>query len=339
MMAAFFDPYFLYRKLNGVLTGITGLATDDSISTGLPEYQKSEEMNTKSFITRKTAKLPFRFLGTLIEYDEDQTGLFVSQDIQIKKLKLLSPTSIDHDAFRSVRGQLLYIAQTTRPDISYRVSQLCQVKHKHATRKHIKLLNDTIQHLKETTNVKLRYRKMDKDSLKLYCFVDIEYNTNEDHTSQLGMIIGLFDKHDTFHFIHWSSSKCQRATRSMLASETYAFSNGFDYAVSIKMLFHDMGIKIPLYVFTDSKSIFDTITASKRLRELRLMNDISEIRREYKVNEIDNVAWIRSAQNIADDLTRLVGNDILLNTLRSGTIHFYIEQWICKDDDNITEKK
>lgn len=103
--------------------------------------------------------------------------------------------------------------------------------------------------------------------------------------------------------------------------------------MSIKMLFHNMGIKIPLYVFTDAKSIFDTITASKRLRELRLMNDISEIRRAYRANEIDNVAWIRSEQNIADDLTRLIGNGILFNTLRSGTLNFIIEQWVCKEDD------
>lgn len=185
MLAAFFEPCFLYRKVNGVLSGITGLATDDYISTGLPEYQHNEEKHTKQFITRKTAKLPFRFLGTLIEYDENKTGLCVSQDIHIKKLKLLSTDPINHDAFRSVRGQLLYISQTTRPDISYRVSQLCQVKHKQASRQHIKLLNETVQHLKDTTDVKLRYPKMDKESLSLYCFVDSGYNTNEDHTSQL----------------------------------------------------------------------------------------------------------------------------------------------------------
>lgn len=40
----------------------------------------------------------------------------------------------------------------------------------------------------------------------------------------------------------------------------------------------------PLYSFTDSKSSFDTIVASKRLKELWLMNDISELRRDYKDN-------------------------------------------------------
>lgn len=123
----------------------------------------------------------------------------------------------------------------------------------------------------------------------------------------------------------------------------HAFSNRFNYATSIKILFHAMGIKLTLYVFTDAKSIFDTITASKGLWELRLMNNISEIRRAYKENKIDDVAWIRSEPNIADDLTRLVGNSILLNTLRSGVLKFVIKQWVCKDDDytsqNLNPKK
>lgn len=61
------------------------------------------------------------------------------------------------------------------------------------------------------------------------------------------------------------------------------------------------------------------------------MNDISEIRRAYKSNEITNVAWIKSAQNIADNLTRFHGNDILVNTMESGKINLVIEQWIYKD--------
>lgn len=113
MMSAFFYPCFLYRKINDVLTSITELATCDSISTDSSEYHTNEEFHTKQFIPHKTAKHPFCFLGTLLEFEENKTGLSVSQDIQIKNSNLLSLTSVDHEGFRSVRGQLLYIAQTT----------------------------------------------------------------------------------------------------------------------------------------------------------------------------------------------------------------------------------
>lgn len=88
MLAAFFDPCFLYRKVDGILTGIVELAADVSISTVLPEYQQTEKHHTKSFITRKTATLPLLFFGTLIEYNVMKTGLFVSQDNYIEKLKI-----------------------------------------------------------------------------------------------------------------------------------------------------------------------------------------------------------------------------------------------------------
>jgi len=240
--------------------------------------------------------------------------------------------TIDRDKFRTIRGQLLFIAQSSRPDISYDVSQLCQVRYADIVKKDIKLLNQIVTHVKETKDLKLKFKKLKKETLRLLVFVDSGYNTNRDRTSQLGVIIFLADEENNCHFLHWSSSKCPRVTRSMLASETYAFSLGYDYGMSLRMLFSSMSIDIPLYIFTDAKSIFDTITASKRLRELRLMNEISDVRRAYREREITNVAWIRSEQNIADNLTRSNGNDILRRTMESGKLDFVIEQWVYKDD-------
>lgn len=63
--------------------------------------------------------------------------------------------------------------------------------------------------------------------------------------------------------------------------------------------------------------MFDTVTTFKRLRELRLMNEIVDIRRPCCTNEIGNIAWICSNQNVADNLTRIIGNDILWNAMET----------------------
>ena len=81
-------------------------------------------------------------------------------------------------------------------------------------------------------------------------------------------------------------------------------------------------------MFTDSKSIFDTITASKRMKELRFLNEIADIRRAYKDNEITNVAYIRSEDNIADNLTKFIGNGILRKALETGRLDFTIQEWV-----------
>lgn len=118
----------------------------------------------------------------------------------------------------------------------------------------------------------------------------------------------------------------------MLASEMYAFSDEFDYAVSVKLLFKAVGIGVPICLFTNSKSIFSTITDSWRLREVRLKNVISEIGRAYRNNGIDNVAWSRSEQNVAETLTRLNGKEMLINKMRTGNLIFTTRKCACKED-------
>lgn len=324
-----FDPCFLFKTDETKVSEVTGLATDNSINTGNMEYQSSEETATKTFITKKKTKFPLRFLGFLIE--RKRQSLLVFQPQHIDRLCVLDSREINPDQFSSLRGQLLFISQSSRPDISYNVSQLFQVKYSDVNAADVNLLNKTVKHLQTTKFLKLRYNVLDPKTLKLYVFVDSSHNTNSDRTTQLGMIIGLVDKSKLCHFLHWASTKSHRVTKSMLAGKVYAFSQGYDYSVSMKMMFKRMKIDVPLYIFTDSKSIFDTITASKRLRELRLMNDVTDICRAYRVNEINNIGWVRSKQNIADNFTRHTGNDILANAMRTGRLEFVIEQWVFKE--------
>lgn len=62
------------------------------------------------------------------------------------------------------------------------------------------------------------------------------------------------------------------------------------------------------------------------------MNEIVNIRLKYKDMEIIEVAWIRSLQNMADNLTRRNGNSILTETMRTGNLKFFIEQWVYKEE-------
>ena len=329
MMCSPFDPCFLFRKIEGNLKGVTGLASDDSINTGSSEYQRDEDKATKDCITHKNEVAQLRFLGFNIMCSANLTT--VHQSSHINRLQVLNSKQIDQDLFRTIRGQLLLISQSSRLDVSYDVAQLYQIHYKMATAKNVKLLNDVVRHLKTSKILTLKYPKLDSATLKLYVIVESGYNTNIDGTSQLGVIVFITDDRNRCHFIHCSSSKFPRITRSMLASETYAFSTGYDYGVSLRMLFKQMCISLPLYVFTDCKSIFDTITASKRLCELRLMNEIGDIRRAYRVNEITNTGWIRSEQNAADNLTRHHGNAILNDAMTTGYLKFTIEQWVYRD--------
>lgn len=61
-------------------------------------------------------------------------------------------------------------------------------------------------------------------------FADGSFTNNKDMSSQLGFMIALVNKQsasdDTLqirgNMIHWSSTKCKRVTRSVLALEIYS---------------------------------------------------------------------------------------------------------------------
>ena len=81
MKCSSFDHCFLYKFSNNVVTGVTGLASDDSINTGNREYAEAEEQATKNFITRKNEKSMLLFLGFVIDKNNDNINLY--QDTHI----------------------------------------------------------------------------------------------------------------------------------------------------------------------------------------------------------------------------------------------------------------
>jgi hypothetical protein len=75
---------------------------------------------------------------------------------------------------------------------------------------------------------------LDMSSLSLLVFTDASFANNKDLSSQIGFVIVLIDQNQSANILHWSSIKCKRVTRSVLASELYALAYGFDIGAAIK---------------------------------------------------------------------------------------------------------
>jgi hypothetical protein len=62
------------------------------------------------------------------------------------------------------------------------------------------------------------------------------------------------------NILHWSSTKCKRVTRSVLASELYAMAYGFDIGALVKSTINKvLGIDLPLVLYMDSKSLYECL--------------------------------------------------------------------------------
>jgi hypothetical protein len=236
-------------------------------------------------------------------------------------------------AHRSLRAKLAWITHT-RPDISCAISQAAQVTDKEFEPKHIDALNKIIRHLRATPDVKLRFLKLDIQSLKLLVYTDASFANNANLTSQLGYIVVLSDDSGSASIINYQSSKSRRVARSSMASETLAFSHGFDSAFLLR---HDLervlGQTIPMVMFTDSKALFDILTRNKSSTERRLMVDVAAAREAYHDFVISNVGLIKSEHNPADGLTKVGCNDALLSLLRTHRITHPVQQYVLRNGE------
>ena len=135
--------------------------------------------------------------------------------------------------------------------------------------------------------------KLDIKKLRLVVFIDSSFANNKDYSSQIGYVIVLAND-DHCNLLHWSSIKCRRVTRSVIALELYAIGHGFDYACVLKHTLDSiLCTSIPLTICINSFSLYECLVKLGTTHEKRLMIDLMAIRQAYKRQEIAEVIWIK----------------------------------------------
>ena len=128
-------------------------------------------------------------------------------------------------------------------------------------------------------------------------FVNTTFANNRDLSSQVGFVVALMENAGAANIIHYSSQKSKRITRSTLAAELYAMMNGFDTATALKALFDQLGLNEsavtnqpctnadnpskgprPMVIYTDSRSLYDSLVSLNSTAEKRLLIDLHLLR-------------------------------------------------------------
>lgn len=185
----------------------------------------------------------------------------------------------------------------------------------------------------------LKYRPLHRPSAHFRAYADASFASNDDLSSQLGYLVFMCDKDDVCHILDFSSKKSKLIVRSIMAAEVYAFVDAFD---AVMILAHDLwktlDQEIPLYLFTDSKQLFDAILKGKHTTEKRLMIDVRCARQAYKDFEIDSIGLVSGMDNPANGMTELSSNGALQKIMESGYDLTSVVQFI-ERDNSICEGK
>ena len=82
---------------------------------------------------------------------------------------------------------------------------------------------------------------------------------------------------------------------------------------------------VPIYAFTDSKSLWANIHSTNQASDLKLRREVQCIRQHIELEEVKDCYWISSQMMLADCLTKKTASpDNLIDVLTTGVINIDI---------------
>ncbi|KAI0994902.1 hypothetical protein K3495_g13278 [Podosphaera aphanis] len=318
---------------------IVGLQTHDTLIACNNNFKskESEELKKANFAAKDLEELscnnPFTFNGA--QSSKSNLSIYVSQKDQIKKLAQVK--GLNQNEYISQRARGAYISSVCQPQVALGLSHAAchDPNTAQATRPSgvdFDRLNKCLQWQLENPSKGLNFVQL-KGKLRLITFTDLSFANNPDYSSQMGYLIILADEYDNCNVIHWASIKCKLITRSVIASELYAMSHGFDVASVLKnSLDKVLDSKVPIIICIDSFSLYECLVKLGTTYEKRLIIDIMAIRQAYERREIAEVIWITGESNPADAMTKHKSNDALSQIIDNNKINLKAAAWVERQD-------
>ena len=321
------DPALFYcHNNNNKLIGIIAIHVDDFLWAGTNDFEQNFISKIrKTFVVGKENQSLFKYLG--IDLSENNSEISIDQINFSQNLNPINNFNSEIDRKKELQskiGKLLWMSTQTRPDVAFDVCQL-GTNFKSSGENDIKYANKVIAHLKQDP-VCIKYKHLGKEEeLKIIIFADASHGNLPDGGSQLGYLIFLAGENGKASLINWQSKRIKRVVRSSLAAETLALSDAIDDGVYLSELLSELifnGSKhIPIEIYTDSKSLYDSLNSKKNVLEKRLRIDIAILRELLNSKRITKLHCINTKIQLANALTKKgASTKELLYVLENGII-------------------
>ena len=250
-----YDNAVFSYLVDGKLEGVLCLYVDDFLLCGTDAFMDNIVSKIPEFFTVGNAEQDtFKYIGLNIVSGHHQ----LSTIDQIQYCNILEPMKLsrgrlnnrlsdlsksEKTEFRSLIGQLNWVATQSRPDIAFDVCDLSG-RVKNAKVADVLQLNKVVA--KVTTNsIKIAVPNFDCiENCFLECYSDSSYANLPGGGSQGGLIIFLKDQGGNRCPIFWQSRKIRRVVKSTLAAETLALLECSETAFFIAKIISDL-VNIP----------------------------------------------------------------------------------------------
>ena len=234
-------------------------------------------------------------------------------------------SSADYTKFRSVVGQLNWVAQGSRPDMSFDVVSL-STKFNRAKYEDMALAVKAFKKV-HMYPCKLVFPKLnDIGRCHIVVYADASLGNLDDGVSSVGgHVVFLLDDALNCCTLSWQGNKIKRVVRSTLAAETLSLVEGLEDAIYHRQLILEMmgnvDAQLAIDAVVDNKSVFDSVHSTKLAEDRRLRRDLGSVKELLQTRVVRSLTWRRGKFQLANCLTkRGADGQQLLSVLQSGKL-------------------
>ena len=239
-------------------------------------------------------------------------------DSSQKLTKDLSPTSkeeileMQEKPYRELIGALIYLSNTTRPDIAFAVSTLSRFC-SNPGKAHWIAAKRVLKYLKNTMDFKLIYRRSKEG---ITCYVDSDWGGDiTDRRSCTGYIIMMAGAP-----VAWKSKKQKCVALSTMEAEYIAMCEATKEAVYFRKIFEDLGFreyyKDPTIIYCDNQSAIKFAKDNLQHERSKHVDIRFHYSREKQMEGFVKFLYVPTANMITDILTKSLDRLKLENCIK-----------------------
>ena len=205
----------------------------------------------------------------------------------------------DNELYRQAVGALLYVATTTRPDITAAIGILCR-RVSNPRQRDWNAVKRVIRYLKQTVSLKLKISA--DNNLDLVGYVDADWAGDvSDRKSTSGYLYMIGQSS-----VSWSSKKQVSVALSSTEAEYIAASYASQEAIWLREVLNDLGIALtqPTILHEDNQSCIKLATSDKNSTRTKHIDVRHHYLRDLVVQEMIDFMFCETSMMIADVLTK-----------------------------------
>lgn len=318
-----FDKAVFYLKTNK-LEGVVIIHVDDMLFSGNGKFLKLMKEVSNRFKLSRTESGSCRYIGlditgcaNGIQLTQKDYCNLVKPVIMTSERKLQLEDNVSKEELRdyqSLLGKLNWLSCNSRPDLKFDVFWF-SLFNKSPTVQHLLMLNKVAQRVDRGSSC-IVFPRLEMKQLRLMMYSDASLGNIDNKIKSCKAYIVFLADDENCSVLSWNCKKIDRVCTSTLEAETRAMKFGVTHALAIRtMLKEILDFDISIHCYIDSKQLEKACFSTKNVSCPVLRRDVALLQQWMQKGDITKVLHVRSAEQLADVMTKKGVNPLKLSTV------------------------